>query len=123
MGLVPETPLGRVFRDLTGLAHQRLAAVADEIYLAAMGVVLRLRPRPRRGGDGVKAAGRPRSRSYPLPVWRGPLRDVDLGRSVGFFPLVGLVLGLGAHAARPRRWPAHGAVAVGRAAARRCWPR
>jgi len=46
MGLVPETPLGRVFRDLTGQAHQRLAAVADELYLAAMGVVLRLRPGP-----------------------------------------------------------------------------
>ena len=46
MGLVPETPLGRVFRDLTGLAHQRVAAVADELYLAAMGVVLRLRPAP-----------------------------------------------------------------------------
>jgi adenosylcobinamide kinase/adenosylcobinamide-phosphate guanylyltransferase len=46
MGLVPETPLGRVFRDLTGLAHQRLAAVADELYLAAMGVLLRLRPGP-----------------------------------------------------------------------------
>jgi len=30
-----------------------------------------------------------------LPVWRGPLRDEDLGRSVSFFPLVGLVLGLG----------------------------
>jgi adenosylcobinamide-GDP ribazoletransferase len=28
-----------------------------------------------------------------LPVWRGPLRDGDLGRSVSFFPLVGLVLG------------------------------
>jgi adenosylcobinamide-GDP ribazoletransferase len=28
-----------------------------------------------------------------LPVWRGPLRDADLGRSVSFFPLVGLVLG------------------------------
>ena len=28
-----------------------------------------------------------------LPVWRGPLRDVDLGRSVSFFPLVGLLLG------------------------------
>ena len=28
-----------------------------------------------------------------LPVWRGPLRDLDLGRSVSFFPLVGLVLG------------------------------
>jgi adenosylcobinamide-GDP ribazoletransferase len=30
-----------------------------------------------------------------LPVWAGPMRDVDLGRSVAFFPLVGLVLGLG----------------------------
>jgi len=28
-----------------------------------------------------------------LPVWRGPLRDADLGRSVSFFPVVGLVLG------------------------------
>jgi adenosylcobinamide kinase/adenosylcobinamide-phosphate guanylyltransferase len=46
MGLVPDTPLGRVFRDLTGLAHQRLAAAADELYLAAMGVLLRLRPAP-----------------------------------------------------------------------------
>jgi adenosylcobinamide-GDP ribazoletransferase len=29
-----------------------------------------------------------------LPVWSGPLRDEDLGRSVTFFPIVGLVLGL-----------------------------
>jgi adenosylcobinamide-GDP ribazoletransferase len=29
-----------------------------------------------------------------LPVWSGPLLDDDLGRSVTFFPLVGLVLGL-----------------------------
>ena len=28
-----------------------------------------------------------------LPVWRGPLLDGELGRSVSFFPLVGLVLG------------------------------
>jgi len=46
LGLVPETPLGRLFRDLAGQAHQRIAAVADELYLAAMGVVLRLRPGP-----------------------------------------------------------------------------
>jgi adenosylcobinamide kinase / adenosylcobinamide-phosphate guanylyltransferase len=46
LGLVPETPLGRAFRDLTGLCHQRLAAVADEIYAALMGVVLRLHPAP-----------------------------------------------------------------------------
>ncbi|HEX4406334.1 MAG TPA: bifunctional adenosylcobinamide kinase/adenosylcobinamide-phosphate guanylyltransferase [Polyangia bacterium] len=46
MGLVPETPLGRVFRDVSGLAHQRLAADADELHVAVMGVVLRLRPDP-----------------------------------------------------------------------------
>jgi adenosylcobinamide kinase/adenosylcobinamide-phosphate guanylyltransferase len=46
LGLVPDNPLGRAFRDVTGLAHQRLAAVADEIYAALMGVVLRLMPAP-----------------------------------------------------------------------------
>jgi adenosylcobinamide kinase/adenosylcobinamide-phosphate guanylyltransferase len=46
MGVVPPSPLGRAFRDLVGTAHQRLAACADELYLAAMGVVLRLRPSP-----------------------------------------------------------------------------
>jgi adenosylcobinamide kinase / adenosylcobinamide-phosphate guanylyltransferase len=46
MGVVPPTPLGRLFRDLAGRANQQLAAVADELYLAALGVVLRLRPHP-----------------------------------------------------------------------------
>jgi adenosylcobinamide kinase/adenosylcobinamide-phosphate guanylyltransferase len=46
MGLVPETPLGRVFRDVAGGAHQRLAPLADELFLAVTGVVLRLRPAP-----------------------------------------------------------------------------
>jgi len=46
MGLVPETPLGRAFRDVTGLAHQRLARDADEVHLCALGLVVRLRPGP-----------------------------------------------------------------------------
>lgn len=46
MGLVPETPLGRAFRDLTGRAHQRLARDADEIFLAALGIILRVHPAP-----------------------------------------------------------------------------
>jgi adenosylcobinamide kinase/adenosylcobinamide-phosphate guanylyltransferase len=46
MGLVPETPLGRMFRDVAGRVHQRLARVSDEIYLAALGVMLRLHPAP-----------------------------------------------------------------------------
>jgi len=46
LGLVPETPLGRVFRDQVGLLHQRVAAVADELYAGLMGTLLRLRPAP-----------------------------------------------------------------------------
>jgi len=46
MGLVPETSLGRTFRDVTGLAHQRLARDADEVHLCALGMVVRLRPGP-----------------------------------------------------------------------------
>jgi len=46
LGVVPDSALGRAFRDIAGLAHQRLAAIADELYLAALGVVVRLRPDP-----------------------------------------------------------------------------
>ncbi len=33
MGIVPEHPLGRIFRDYLGLANQRLAAKADRVVL------------------------------------------------------------------------------------------
>ena len=46
LGLVPESPLGRRFRDLAGHVHQRVAAQADEVYLAALGMVVRLCPAP-----------------------------------------------------------------------------
>ena len=46
LGVVPDNALARRFRDLTGLCHQRLAARADEVYLGAMGMLLRLRPSP-----------------------------------------------------------------------------
>ena len=44
MGIVPETPLGRRFRDLAGIMHQRLAAAADEVYFAVLGTMLRIKP-------------------------------------------------------------------------------
>jgi adenosylcobinamide kinase/adenosylcobinamide-phosphate guanylyltransferase len=46
MGIVPENALARAFRDVAGIAHQRLAREADEVYLAALGMVIRLRPEP-----------------------------------------------------------------------------
>lgn len=46
LGIVPPTPLGRRFRDLAGRTHQRLVALADEVYFGALGAMLRLRPGP-----------------------------------------------------------------------------
>ncbi len=43
MGLVPEYPLGRVYRDLLGRATQRIAAAADEVYLVFAGIAVELR--------------------------------------------------------------------------------
>jgi adenosylcobinamide kinase/adenosylcobinamide-phosphate guanylyltransferase len=45
-GLVPDTALGRLFRDVTGRAHQRLARSAAEVLLATLGCMLRIKPVP-----------------------------------------------------------------------------
>lgn len=44
-GLVPETPLGRVFRDEAGRLHQRLAAIADEVVLLVAGLPMVVKPK------------------------------------------------------------------------------
>lgn len=46
MGVVPESSLGRAFRDVSGAAHQALSAQSHELYFAVMGQLLRLRPGP-----------------------------------------------------------------------------
>ncbi|HTU91397.1 MAG TPA: bifunctional adenosylcobinamide kinase/adenosylcobinamide-phosphate guanylyltransferase [Gemmataceae bacterium] len=46
LGIVSETPLGRTFRDVAGLAHQRISAAADEVYFAVLGTILRIKPSP-----------------------------------------------------------------------------
>lgn len=43
MGLVPEYPSGRAFRDLLGRANQRLAQVATEVYLMVAGIPIELK--------------------------------------------------------------------------------
>ncbi len=43
MGLVPETPLGRAFRDAQGVVNQRVAAVADHAVFVAAGLPLPLK--------------------------------------------------------------------------------
>ncbi|ATQ43573.1 bifunctional adenosylcobinamide kinase/adenosylcobinamide-phosphate guanylyltransferase [Caulobacter mirabilis] len=43
-GLVPETPLGRRFREEAGRLHQRIATTADEVFLVAAGLPLLMKP-------------------------------------------------------------------------------
>jgi adenosylcobinamide kinase/adenosylcobinamide-phosphate guanylyltransferase len=42
LGVVPEHRSGRLFRDLLGLANQRVAEVCDEVHLIMAGRVIRL---------------------------------------------------------------------------------
>ena len=44
LGLVPDNPLGRTFRDLLGRVNQQFAAAADEVYLLVAGLPLQLKP-------------------------------------------------------------------------------
>lgn len=44
LGVVPETRLGRTFRDLLGRVNQEFARSADEVYMLVAGLSLRLKP-------------------------------------------------------------------------------
>jgi len=44
LGVVPNTNLGRVFRDLLGRVNQEFAVAADEAYLLIAGLPLQLKP-------------------------------------------------------------------------------
>lgn len=43
MGVVPETELGRIYRDLLGKANQSVASFADEVYFLVAGMPLQIK--------------------------------------------------------------------------------
>ncbi len=45
LGLVPDNPLGRAFRDVAGAANQLMAQYADEVYFVAAGLPIELKSR------------------------------------------------------------------------------
>ena len=44
MGIVPESPMGREFRDLAGRLNRMVAARAREVYLVVSGIPVRIKP-------------------------------------------------------------------------------
>jgi adenosylcobinamide kinase/adenosylcobinamide-phosphate guanylyltransferase len=43
LGLVPEYPLGRLFRDVLGRSNQRLAQAADDVIFMVAGLPMRVK--------------------------------------------------------------------------------
>jgi adenosylcobinamide kinase/adenosylcobinamide-phosphate guanylyltransferase len=43
-GIVPTTKVGRMFRDLQGLANQRVAAAADRVIMTVAGIPIQIKP-------------------------------------------------------------------------------
>jgi adenosylcobinamide kinase / adenosylcobinamide-phosphate guanylyltransferase len=44
LGIIPETPLGRAFRDQAGTLNQHLAAIAGKVILIVAGLPLTIKP-------------------------------------------------------------------------------
>ncbi len=43
MGIVPENPLARMFRDMAGKLNQQVAEIADEVFLVAAGIPVKIK--------------------------------------------------------------------------------
>lgn len=54
LGLVPETPLGRQYRDLLGLANQQVAAAGGPTYLMVAGLPINVRALAAASVEGVE---------------------------------------------------------------------
>jgi adenosylcobinamide kinase/adenosylcobinamide-phosphate guanylyltransferase len=45
LGLVPETPLGRLWRDVAGRANQTVAQASDEVLFMVAGIAVQVKPK------------------------------------------------------------------------------
>jgi adenosylcobinamide kinase/adenosylcobinamide-phosphate guanylyltransferase len=43
LGIVPDNPLARQFRDIAGVANQKMAQAADEVYFVTVGIPMRMK--------------------------------------------------------------------------------
>jgi adenosylcobinamide kinase/adenosylcobinamide-phosphate guanylyltransferase len=43
LGIVPDNPLARKFRDFAGILNQKMAQTADEVYFIAAGLPMKIK--------------------------------------------------------------------------------
>ena len=43
MGIVPENEFARRFRDFAGILNQKVAEIADEVYLVTVGIPMKIK--------------------------------------------------------------------------------
>jgi adenosylcobinamide kinase / adenosylcobinamide-phosphate guanylyltransferase len=43
MGIVPENPMARAFRDIAGRVNQAIADMADEVWLLVSGIPVKIK--------------------------------------------------------------------------------
>lgn len=56
LGIVPDNAMARMFRDLAGSAHQRLADICDDVYFVVAGLPMVLKGDPPTAGGRVHEA-------------------------------------------------------------------
>ena len=71
LGLVPETPLGRRFRDAAGFLNQEIAALADRVVFVAAGLPLVLKDGPHPSLPRLRGRVTVSSPSSPSPAGGG----------------------------------------------------
>ena len=53
LGIVPDNPSARMFRDLSGLIHQKVSQQADEVYFMVSGLPLQLKKRKAHRAESI----------------------------------------------------------------------
>ncbi len=47
LGIVPENEMAREFRDIAGILNQKIAEIADEVYMLVAGIPLKIKEKVR----------------------------------------------------------------------------
>jgi len=75
LGIVPDNPTARIFRDLSGMINQKVARKADEVYFLVSGLAQQLKKRQEHSAKGEEKS----CKESITPTLPSPLRGGGLG--------------------------------------------